>query len=267
MLTHDELLRAVGCDAYDSDGDKIGKVGQVFLDDQTDEPAWATVNTGLFGTKESYVPLGNASFSGDRLEVPYPKDTVKGAPNVDDEDGHLTPDQERALYEYYGMGYTPWTDESETQSTTETTTQTTTSGRHLATETAAPTGDDAMTLSEERVRISGTTSQPVGRARLRKVVETEYVTQTIPVRRERIVVEHGPAAGDDDAQADDGSQVGPEIVLNEERPLLEKTVEPVERVRLGTEEYTEQETVSEPVRRERIEIEGDVVDENRRTSE
>ncbi len=259
MLTRDELLQAVGCDAYGSDGDKIGKVGQVFLDDQTEEPAWATVNTGLFGTSESFVPLANAEFSGDRLQVAYPKDTVKGAPNVGDDDGHLTPDQERALYEYYGMGYAPWA--AETQA--ETTSETVTSGRHASPEPSAAT-DDAMTLSEERVRVTGTTSQPVGRVRLRKVVETEYVTQTVPVRRERIVVENDPVAGGDDDNPESGELVGPEIVLNEERPVLEKTAEPVERVRLRSEEYTEEQTVSEPVRRERIEVEGDVAENPRR---
>ncbi len=276
MLTRDEMLAAVGCEAYGSDGDKIGKVGQVYQDDETDEPAWATVNTGMFGTNESFVPLWNATFSGDRLEVAFPKDTVKEAPNVGDDDGHLTPDQERALYEHYGMGYAPWTDDSDSYVTT--TTETEDSGRHLAAEPAQTTTpparaeaydtseqstDDAMILSEERVQISGTTSQPVGRARLRKVVETEYVTQTIPVRRERIIVEHVPATGNDaDDAAGEGSLVGPDIVLNEERPVLEKTVQPVERVRIGTEEYTEQETVTEEVRRERIET--DVVEQDRR---
>jgi uncharacterized protein (TIGR02271 family) len=263
MLNRDEMFQAVGADAYGSDGEKIGKVGQVFLDDETDEAAWATVNTGLFGRSESFVPLGNASFTDGRLVVGYPKDTVKGAPNISDEDGHLTPDQERALYEYYGMGYTPWSGEARTQTEPETST----SARHLATEPtstpASTSSDDAMTLSEERVRMSGTTSQPVGRARLRKVVETEYVTQTVPVRRERIVVENDPVAGGD-AEGATGDEVGPEIELHEERPVLEKTVEPVERVRLGKEEYTDEETVSEDVRRERVETEGDVVDRTRR---
>ena len=254
MLSNDEMLQAIGTDAYGSDGEKIGTVGQVYLDDETDEAAWATVNTGLFGRSESFVPLANASFTGDRLVVSYPKDTVKGAPNIGDEDGHLTPEQERALYEYYGMRYT----DSGTQTQTYPEPETSAGGQHMATQPTAPAtnDDDAMTLSEERVRISGTSSQPVGRARLRKVIETEYVTQTVPVRRERIVVEHDPVVGDDA----DGSEVGPEIVLHEERPVLEKTVEPVERVRLAKEEYTDQETVAEDVRRERVETEGDVVD-------
>lgn len=65
---------------YGRDGEKIGKAGQVYLDGQTERPDWVTVNTGLFGTNESFVPLQKARFNGDRLEVPYDKNMIKGAP-------------------------------------------------------------------------------------------------------------------------------------------------------------------------------------------
>lgn len=251
MVTQDEMLQAVGSQVYGSDGEKIGKLGQVYLDDQTNEPAWATVNTGLLGTSESFVPLADASYSGDGLAVNHTKDKVKNAPNIDD-DGHLTPEQERALYEYYGMGYTEWVGETQTQ-----TTQTTTTPPPASHDT-----DGSMTLSEERVQMGGTESRPIGRARLRKVVETEYVTQVVPVRRERVIIENVPASEGGLGDDTDGD-AGVEVVLHEERPLLEKTVEPVERVRLATEHYTTEETVGEEVRRERIEVEGDVVDDGR----
>jgi len=67
MLNQDEARQAIGAQAYGSDGDKIGKVGQVYLDDETNEPAWATVNTGLFGTSETFVPLSDASLTADGL--------------------------------------------------------------------------------------------------------------------------------------------------------------------------------------------------------
>ena len=105
MLDQGQIDQVAGSDAYGSDGSKIGSVGQVYLDDQTGQPAWVTVNTGLFGTNESFIPLSEASFSGDRLTVPYDKNKVKGAPNVA-ADGHLSPDEERELYAYYGVGYT-----------------------------------------------------------------------------------------------------------------------------------------------------------------
>jgi uncharacterized protein (TIGR02271 family) len=103
MATYDvnALLSAT---AYGSDGDKIGKVEQVFLDDNTEEVTFVTVNTGLFGTKESFVPADGAQQDGDRLVLPYTKDVVKDAPNVD-ADQHLSPAEEEEIYRYYKMNY------------------------------------------------------------------------------------------------------------------------------------------------------------------
>ncbi|WP_139318357.1 PRC-barrel domain-containing protein, partial [Kocuria sp. CNJ-770] len=99
MATYDvnALLSAT---AYGSDGDKIGKIEQVFLDDNTEEVTFVTVNTGLFGTKESFVPADGARQDGDRLVLPYTKDVVKDAPNVD-ADQHLSPAEEEEIYRYY----------------------------------------------------------------------------------------------------------------------------------------------------------------------
>jgi uncharacterized protein (TIGR02271 family) len=103
MATYDvnALLSAT---AYGSDGDKIGKVEQVFLDDNTEEVTFVTVNTGLFGTKESFVPVDGAQQDGDRFVLPYTKDVVKDAPNVD-ADQHLSPAEEEEIYRYYKMNY------------------------------------------------------------------------------------------------------------------------------------------------------------------
>src|SRR5688500_13228006 len=92
MIGTDEIqnLLTTGGTVVDNDGDKIGKVGQVFLDDQTGNPEWVTVHTGLFGTGESFVPLNQASIRGDQIVVPYDKAKVKGAPRVDDAGGHLS---------------------------------------------------------------------------------------------------------------------------------------------------------------------------------
>ena len=72
------------------DGDKIGSIGQIYLDDNTGEPQWVTVKTGLFGTSESFVPLDGATLSGGDVVVKYDKATVKDAPRVD-ADGNITP--------------------------------------------------------------------------------------------------------------------------------------------------------------------------------
>ncbi|MBB1509902.1 PRC-barrel domain-containing protein [Tessaracoccus sp. MC1756] len=93
----DQLLEAT---AYDRSGEKIGGVSGVYLDDQTSQPMWVTVNTGLFGLRTSFAPLAGSSLEGDRLTLAHDKDAVKDAPNVD-EDGHITRSQEDDLYRYY----------------------------------------------------------------------------------------------------------------------------------------------------------------------
>jgi uncharacterized protein (TIGR02271 family) len=271
MLDQGQIDQVAGSDAYGSDGSKIGSVGQVYLDDQTGQPAWVTVNTGLFGTNESFIPLSEASFSGDRLTVPYDKNKVKGAPNVA-ADGHLSPEEERELYAYYGVGYTDTDHDTTTTGTGYADTTTTTGTGYADTDrggydtrteghdTSGPTTDDAMTLSEERVNV-GTERREAGRARLRKYVVTENVTQTVPVTREEVVVEREPItdANRDAATAGpDISEEEHEVVLHEETPVVDKTVEPVERVRLGTQQTTEQQTVTEQVRKERVDTDADI---------
>lgn len=103
MLSVDDVLAARSGKAYDSDGEKVGSVGEVYLDDQTGQPAWVTVNTGLFGTSESFVPLEGARVEGDDLHLPYSKAKIKDAPRQD-ADKHLDVEQEEALYHYYGLG-------------------------------------------------------------------------------------------------------------------------------------------------------------------
>src|SRR3954452_3093194 len=93
----------MGADVYGTDGAKIGTAGQVYLDNGTGEPEWVAVRTGLFGTRESFVPLSRATFGGDRIDVPFDKETVKGAPQID-ADGDLSPAEENQLYSYYGIG-------------------------------------------------------------------------------------------------------------------------------------------------------------------
>lgn len=258
MLSSDDVHEVFGADAYGSDGTKIGKVGQVFLDDQTGAPVFATVHTGLLGTSENFVPLDQAGFVDGRVELGFESALVKGAPHVSPDGGHLSPDEERALYDYYGLGY--GSDE-----------QTPYSGQHVLDETTGSAvtetpSDDAMTRSEERLHV-GKRREVSGRVRLRKYVVTENVQITVPVRREKAVLESVPI-GADDAGVDNGditedvalSGDQPEIILREEVPVVETVVQPVERVRLGTEEYVEDETVTAEVHTEQIEVTGDVAD-------
>jgi uncharacterized protein (TIGR02271 family) len=252
--------RMIGQTLYASDNDKIGKIGQVFLDDETGRPEFLTVNTGLFGMNESFVPAADADVTDDAVRVPFTKDQVKDAPNVDVDSGHLDQSEERRLYDHYGMTYSERSSDSGLPEggTTDTRDARGTVGH----DTSGPTTDDAMTRSEERLDV-GTTSEEAGRARLRKYVTTEQETVTVPVKKERAVIETEPISGDDRDQALSGPAISEEeheVVLNEERAVVGKTTEPVERVRLDKETVTEEETVNEEVRKEHIEAEGDVQD-------
>ncbi|WP_051298312.1 PRC-barrel domain-containing protein [Arthrobacter castelli] len=86
----------------DREGARIGKVGQIYLDDQTNEPEWVTAATGLFGSSESFVPVKGAVVHGGEVAVAYGKDMVLGAPRIEAE-GHLSAQQESELYAYYGL--------------------------------------------------------------------------------------------------------------------------------------------------------------------
>jgi uncharacterized protein (TIGR02271 family) len=126
-------------------------------------------------------------------------------------------------------------------------------------DTSGPTTDDAMTLSEERLRV-GTQTREAGRARLRKYVVTENVTQTVPVSREEVRLEREPITDANRDQAMSGPAISEEeheVVLREERPVVEKEAVPVERVRLDTETVTDQVTVDEEVRKEQIDTDID----------
>ncbi len=252
MITQADIQRIYGTTVYASDGDKIGDAGQVYLDNQNGEPEWVSVRTGLFGTKESFVPLQGASLNGDRLEVAYGKGQVKDAPRID-VDGNLSPAEEDELYTYYGLSGR--------------------GGRHsdgnttfdAGHDTSGPTTDNAMTRSEERL-VAGTRTEEVGKARLRKHVVTEQQRVDVAVSREEVRLEREPIT---DANID-RAMAGPaiseeehEVTLQAERPVVTTEAVPVERVRLGKETVADQETVSGEVRKEQIEFEDDTVDARR----
>jgi uncharacterized protein (TIGR02271 family) len=269
MVTTQEADRIVGATAYDMNGQKIGDVAQVYLDEATGQPEWMTVKTGLFGRRESFVPLAKAHVrDDDRVEIEADKDTVTQAPSVDP-DQELSQDEEARLYQHYGMSY----GDASSPSVLPEEGRTGTAEREYVGEGESAeerdytgeyerSGDDAMTRSEERL-VVGTTAQPTGRARLRKYVVTEPVEQTVQVRREEARIEREPITDANRDQAMSGpdiSEAEHEVTLHTERPVVEKETVPVERVRLTTDEVTDEQKVSDELRKERIEAEGDISD-------
>jgi uncharacterized protein (TIGR02271 family) len=250
-------LRAIaesGGDVRTTSGDKIGSIEQIYVDDSTGEPSWVTVRTGLFGMSESFVPLEGATDNGKDIMVNYDKDTVKDAPRID-ADRDLSPEEEETLYAHYGMTSASGHRDRD-------------KGRDWDKKghTSGTATDEAMTVSEERLRV-GTEKRERGRARLRKYVVTENVTKTVPVSHEEIRVEREPITDANVGAAKSGPDISEEeheVVLHEERPVVEKDVVPTERVRLSKETTTHDETVSGEVRKEQVDTDVDSSDRKRR---
>jgi uncharacterized protein (TIGR02271 family) len=237
----------------DRNGDKIGKVDAIYVDQQTDKPEWALVNTGLFGTKSSFVPLAGASPRGEDVVVEVEAQQVNDAPKMDP-DQELSEQQEAELFRHYGIDYTT------EGSVTATGSGQASAGRDpVGRDTSGPTTDEAMTRSEEELRV-GTTERERGRARLRKYVVTEQVQQTVPVQREEVRIEREPITDSNVDQALSGPEISEEeheVVLHEEQPVVEKRAVPKERVRLDKETVVDEAQVSEELRKEQIEAHGD----------
>jgi uncharacterized protein (TIGR02271 family) len=260
----DTLIRYRGRDAIDPDGSKIGSIEEIYVDDATGEPEWLLVNTGLFGTKSSFVPVEGARPEGDDLRVAYSKDKVKDALGIDAGE-HLDADRERELYEYYGrsMSGTSGTDRGMSTAGTDRGTGVTGQDRDargtVGHDTSGPTTDDAMTRSEEEIHVEKD-RHAAGKARLRKYVVTDHVETTVPVQREEVRIEREPITDANADRATDGPAISEEeheVVLHEEEAHIEKRAVPKERVRLDKDTVTEQREVSEDVRREEIALDED----------
>ncbi|HUG51939.1 MAG TPA: PRC and DUF2382 domain-containing protein [Terrimesophilobacter sp.] len=251
MIDTNVIPRVIGAPVFDPRDDKVGTVGQIYVDAKG-RPLWATVKTGLFGMSQSFVPLENASADGDVLHVGFEKDYVKDAPRIDD-DGALSEADEEALYEYYHLDY------SAADATTDADYYSSDTDYSTGHDTSGPNTDSAMTRSEERLRVDKQQEQR-GKARLHKYVVTEQQNVTVPVSHEEVRVEREPitdANRDEALSGPDISEEDHEMTLNEERVVVSKETTPVERVRLDKETVTEDQQVSEEVRKEQIDYEED----------
>ncbi len=234
MTTREAIRSWQGRDAHAEGEEKIGEIADIYLDVATNEPAWLAVKTGLFGSRVTFVPVASAVEDEDHVDVAYTKDTVNDAPNVD-ADGELSAEEERRLYEHYGLAWGEFE-----------------GGR----ETSGPETDSAMTRSEEEL-VVGKRREQTGRARLRKYVVTEDVQTSVPVAREEVRVEREPIAQGDVDEAIDRPPIREEereVTLHAEEPVVEKRVVPKERVSLEKRSEHEDAQVSDELRKEQIEI-------------
>jgi uncharacterized protein (TIGR02271 family) len=241
MISRDSVQTLIGGTAYTTDGDKIGNIGQVYLDNASGEPAWVTVKTGFFGTSESFVPLDQAELTDDGVRVPYDKDRVKGAPNIET-DRELSEQEEDQLYSYYGLA---------------------TSGHATSTEdqTSMPSSWGNATGTGERADI--TDGEPVGYAGY----DAGTTPGSNPTLRDSDYVgdttDTGTTAGTYETQArtsdtgydTSGPTTDDAMTRSEERLRAGTESREAGRARLRKYVVTEQQQVNVPVSREEVRVE------------
>jgi uncharacterized protein (TIGR02271 family) len=257
MIDTSSLGQLAGKHVKGPDGENIGKIADVYESTDGGGGTFATVTTGLFGGGSSFFPLDAAELRGDDVVVPYSKSFIKDAPRVEN-DEELTAPEEQRLFEYYSQA-----GGMSTGAATTTTTQPVADDRDnvhgtVGHDTSGPTTDNAMTRSEEQLRV-GTERVEAGRARLRKYVTTETETRTVPIAKETVSVEREPITDANMPNAMSGPAISEEeheVVLTEERPVVQKEAVPVERVRLDKDVVTENVQVTEEVRKEQIDMDG-----------
>ena len=181
MPSIDQLKPFLGNQVLDRDGDKVGKLVDLYVDDDSNEPKWFAVKTGLFGSKVSFVPIAQSHAEGDDVQVAHSKDQIKDAPRVDP-DGALSPDEERQLYRHYDLESDAGVGDREPG---------TGEGRGEA-ERAGAGNERERVVGRDRDEDDAAIGRPVredaGGVRLRKYVVTEEKTITVPVQREVVEV-------------------------------------------------------------------------------
>ena len=267
--------------AFDKNGDKVGKVGQLFVDSNSGEPTFVAVNTGLFGRNSSLVPLAGAKLNNEELHVAHTKDEISDAPNISDTDEGLEPEEEERLYKHYGL---TTQDSAQTQASDRGnaaqagtaagtgaaagTAAGTTGRREETAKTSADTGkkpatsgDGSVIRSEEQLNVNKE-KVASGRARLRKYVVEDTETVEGPVSREEVKVEREKLSPEE-AKKLGNTRIGEEnadVVLHEEQVNVDKETVPVEKVNLNKETVTEKQKVSEDLKKERVEFQDDTKD-------
>jgi uncharacterized protein (TIGR02271 family) len=239
-MTQEKITSLYGSTVQDSSGKKVGTVGQIWAD-AAGQPNWVSVKTGLFGRRESMVPLDAMQTEKDHLSVPFDKEIIKNAPQVEsDADQPLTDTEVDELYAHYNLDPAPQAlnePPAEPQ-------QKRTAG-----------AKQEMTRSEERLRV-GKETQSAGVARLRKYVVTEDAHTTVPIEHDEVRLEREPITDANRGSANPGiGDAEREVALTAERPVVSKERVPVEKVRIAEDQVTEDWEIDEKLRSERIEAE------------
>jgi hypothetical protein len=264
----------------DQDAATVGTITAFYLDRASGLPTWALVHTGWFTDAQTFVPLTHAVEADEEIRVPYPKAFIQQAPRLQAHQ-ELSPDDEVVLSAYYRLddhrgavadrrlGAEP----AVTGPAGVPTAPAAPAARPPRTAPAGPPvprlaaqGPVEVVRSEEELQVG--VRRRRRRLRLRKYLVTEYLTRTIPVRREEVRLEEMPAPAEPVGEPDEqptvqatGEQPLLEVVLHREEPVIQLRVVPHERVRLFKDVITEQRTLTEDIRKEQIDLWTDLPDQ------
>ena len=231
--------RFAGYEVYDPNGEKIGKVDDLFVDER-DNPEYIGVKMGFLGTRSTLIPweaVSRTDDEGRRIELSVDKDTAKNGPTFDD-DKDITPEFENEVYSYYGFQRATTTEEP---------------GAYEAYQGTETTDEDELRVqrTEEELR-AGTAEREAGSVQVRKRVRTDRERMEVPTRREEVTVDRVPV----DSEAT-GAEIGDEeirVPVTEEEVVTEKRPVAKEEIRVRKDVVEDTETVEEDVRREEVDI-------------
>jgi uncharacterized protein (TIGR02271 family) len=228
--------RFAGYEVYDQAGEKIGKVDDLFVD-ENDQPEYIGVKMGFLGTSSTLIPWDAVSRTdeGRRIEISVEKEKAKNGPTFDD-DRDITPQFESEVYSYYGFERTPTTEEP---------------GAYGEYYGAEATDEMRVQRTEEELR-AGTREREAGALNVRKRVRTDRERMEVPTRREEVTVERVPVEGEASE-----AEIGEEeirVPLTEEEVVTEKRPVAKEEVRVRKDVVEDTEVVEEDVRREEVDV-------------
>ena len=261
-LSVDKLLEMRGKPVFDREGEKIGSIEDIYIDDETRQPEWLGLGTGFLGMKHAIVPLGDASLREDGIGVPYPKDKVKDAPDSEGDD--ISAEKEAELARYYAIGTTQAARTQTTGTTMPPGQRTTTMPPAEPTATTSPVepkptpqpdADVTMTRAEEELHV-GKKETPAGRVTLHKYVETEPVSEDVELQHETARVERQPV----NRPLRPGEDLGEDettLRLKREEPVVEKSARTKEEFYVTKDSEPTTERVTGEVQKERVDIEND----------
>jgi uncharacterized protein (TIGR02271 family) len=274
--------RFAGYTVYDQNYDKIGKVDDLFVD-ENDQPEYIGVKMGFLGTRSTLIPMDLARVNDERqlIEVAADKETVKDGPTFDD-DREITPDFESEVYSYFGLQRSDAAENGAYYSDEETA-GIGTAGPGITmgdiesgTFREHPPGEEGVydqsgSDPEDELRVqrteeeltAGTREREAGALNVRKRVRIDHETVEAPTRHEEVTVERVPVEGEATASE---AEIGDEEVrvpVTEEEVLMEKRPVAKEEIRVRKDVVEDVETVEEDVRREEVDVEDQTERRNR----